>query len=385
MDIISLPESHKNDSNIRNSNKKFCLHELPTDVLLHIFKFSDLSTLFSLSCCCKRFYNIISDDSVWRTRSKVAVMTNQSSEDVIIRSSKFLNAKQKCRISVNWKLGSYVEKCFSTRIKFMPTLILEKNRLWMSKGENIHVFRRQGSFIHWKNPLFVLSNGHCKDICHFVKIGSLLLSGGRDGKICAWSEDTGHILFNKNCHGVSDVRSIDASNDIVVSGSRDSLLKVWRLKRTSLSEEPIAIYNVVNALWSLAIDPTTKNVCCGTTGLFIQESIKLLNLENGTVTSFPVKKGIAIFDIKWESPSTFLTCGYDSMLRLWDTRTNECVCSWMDPFDAAGYCLASDKCHSVLCGTAHNGRVQLWDIRMRLSVQGMAERYTEGFAIWCHL
>lgn len=48
----------------------------------------------------------------------------------------------------------------------------------------------------------------------------------RDGKICAWSEKTGDILFNKNCHGVSDVRCIDASDNTVVSGSRDSLIKV---------------------------------------------------------------------------------------------------------------------------------------------------------------
>lgn len=41
----------------------------------------------------------------------------------------------------------------------------------------------------------------------------------------------------------------------------------------------------------------------------------------------------------------------------------------MDPFDAAGYCLATDSLNSVFCGTAYHGRVQLWDKRMEFSIQ----------------
>ncbi len=34
------------------------------------------------------------------------------------------------------------------------------------------------------------------------------------------------------------------------------------------------------------------------------------------------RKGAGILDIQWENPHTLLACGYDSFLRLWDTRVN---------------------------------------------------------------
>lgn len=85
MDCIS---ARKNDAGINNSViSTLSLQELPTDVLLYIFKFSDLRNLLSLSCCCKRFYAIISGDSVWMSKSKVAVITNQLNQDVMKRYS----------------------------------------------------------------------------------------------------------------------------------------------------------------------------------------------------------------------------------------------------------------------------------------------------------
>lgn len=50
-------------------------------------------------------------------------------------------------------------------------------------------------------------------------------------------------------------------------------------------------------------------------------------------------------------------------------RVGDSVSSWSDPFDAPGYCLASDFSFSLICGTAHNGRAQLWDKRVPTGVQ----------------
>ena len=33
-----------------------------------------------------------------------------------------------------------------------------------------------------------------------------------------------------------------------------------------------------------------------------------------------LKKGAGMLDIAWLSPSTLLSCGYDTFTRLWDTR-----------------------------------------------------------------
>lgn len=61
----------------------------------------------------------------------------------------------------------------------MPKLLLEKNRLWMSRGENIFLFKRSKNYVQWMHPLLVLKNGHDKDVCNFVKSDGMLVSGGR--------------------------------------------------------------------------------------------------------------------------------------------------------------------------------------------------------------
>lgn len=50
-------------------------------------------------------------------------------------------------------------------------------------------------------------------------------------------------------------------------------------------------------------------------------------------------------------------------------RCNKVVLTWSDPFDTAGYCLATDNSYSVLCGVAMHNRIQLYDKRTCSSVQ----------------
>jgi hypothetical protein len=61
------------------------LVDLPTDVLLWIFKFCDPTTLRCLSRTCKRLNDVVSEDSVWLKKSNAALITNQNSEVVLKR------------------------------------------------------------------------------------------------------------------------------------------------------------------------------------------------------------------------------------------------------------------------------------------------------------
>ena len=39
-----------------------------------------------------------------------------------------------------------------------------------------------------------------------------------------------------------------------------------------------------------------------------------------------LKKGAGMLDVAWLSPSTLLSCGYDTFTRLWDTRCDATIC-----------------------------------------------------------
>ena len=56
-----------------------------------------------------------------------------------------------------------------------------------------------------------------------------------------------------------------------------------------------------------------------------------------------LKRGAGMLDIAWLSPSTLLSCGYDTFTRLWDTRCRSAVRSWEEEYDESVYCLATDK------------------------------------------
>lgn len=79
--------------------------------------------------------------------------------------------------------------------------------------------------------------------------------------------------------------------------------------------------------------------------------------------------GAGVLDIKWESPATLWSCGYDSHLRRWDLRTGKCEQALGDPCGAAVYCFQYDHFNSIISGTQTNGRVVLWDTRQDNYVQ----------------
>lgn len=93
------------------SDKFLRLETLPTDVLYVILSYCDIKCLYSLSCCSKKFNNLIqNDDYIWLKRCFDALATNQRTQQMITRCSRLLSPLEKCKISCNWKKGFYSEK-----------------------------------------------------------------------------------------------------------------------------------------------------------------------------------------------------------------------------------------------------------------------------------
>ncbi len=85
--------------------------------------------------------------------------------------------------------------------------------------------RYRGSFSF---PLRTLK-GHSDDVSRFVVKDGLLLSGSRDANLIGWDAGSGEFLFAKRyCHR-GDISAIDVVRDVVVTGSRDTTVKVWSL------------------------------------------------------------------------------------------------------------------------------------------------------------
>ncbi|PSN54802.1 F-box only protein 48 [Blattella germanica] len=87
------------------------LEDLPTEILLVIFKYCTLRSLGNVCQTCKRLNSVV-NDFIWHERSQKVLATNQISQDIQNRSSHLLSTGQKCRIAENWLRGRYVEKIY---------------------------------------------------------------------------------------------------------------------------------------------------------------------------------------------------------------------------------------------------------------------------------
>ncbi|XP_034233847.1 F-box/WD repeat-containing protein 4-like isoform X1 [Thrips palmi] len=346
--------------------------DLPTDVLLSIFRYCNIHSLLRLSQTCKRINNIISEDFVWLERSKRVNVSNQVSTQVKNRSFSILHCKDRCRVSQNWNLGRYEETIFlHNKTKYMPWLQLEKDIVWFSRGRQILALKRRANSIATVPALSF--KPHKEDVSRFVVKNGKVVSGGRDGSLSLWNLSKNRLLSEeKHAHNL-DITGVDFDGqESIVTGSKDERIKVWRLEDRKI----VLKYNVAaeDRVWSVAYQSGSNSLLCyGTSGLRPSKCpLGFFDIERNHIFSLTcnnLKRGAGILDILWEDLNTVVTCGYDRMVRMWDIRTLSCVRFWSDPFDVVLYSLASDYNHTLLCGTAQHGRVQMWDKRMTRASQ----------------
>jgi len=278
-------------------------------------------------------------------------------------------------VNLNWTSAKYSEtKLLVQNQRYMPRIQLESDLLWVSWGNRIwaHPRSRVDGIIARATTRTL--KGHADDVSRFVVKDGLLVSGGRDAALVGWRADSGEFLFAKRyCHG-GEVSAVDtaAGNRVVLTGSRDRTVKVWSLRgvdsfNCTVTPELIFDKDLGDRIWSLACDRTGERAVIGSAGLGGVPALHLLDLQSllppQPFGETVLKKGAGVLDIQWLDYSTFLSCGYDTCARMWDTRSRACVRTWEEPFDEAVYCFSTDNAFSLVCGTARHGLVRLWDMR----------------------
>lgn len=153
----------------------------------------------------------------------------------------------------------------------------------------------------------------------FVVKSGLIVSGGRDKTLVGWRETNSSnyefAFARRYCHG-SEVSAVDVADNgnIIISGSRDQMVKVWRAFDDNLS--PVNSVNIGDRIWSLATS-SQDCVAVGSAGLYGIPSLTLLDLHSGMKQEMGLglRKGAGMLDLAWIDETKFLSCGYDSFAR----------------------------------------------------------------------
>ncbi|KAI5932591.1 F-box/WD repeat-containing protein 4 [Manis javanica] len=342
------------------------LWRLPEELLLLICSYLDMRALGRLAQVCRWLRRFTSCDLLWRRIARASLNSGFTRLGTDLMAS--VPVKERVKVSQNWKLGRCREGILlKWRCSQMPWMQLEGDSLYVSQANFIlaYQFRPDGASLN-RRPLGVFA-GHDEDVCHFVLANSHIVSAGGDGKIGVHKI---HSTFSvKYSAHEQEVNCVDCKGGIIVSGSRDRTAKVWPLATGRLGQ-CLHTIQTEDRVWSIAISPLLSSFVTGTACCGHFSPLRIWDLNSGQLmthlgSDFP--PGAGVLDVMYETPSTLLSCGYDTYVRYWDLRTSvrKCVMEWEEPHDSTLYCLQTDGNHLLATGSSYYGVVRLWDRRQR--------------------
>nr|XP_045363444.1 F-box/WD repeat-containing protein 4 isoform X5 [Camelus bactrianus] len=358
------------------------LWRLPEELLLLICSYLDMQALGRLAQVCRWLRRFTSCDLLWRRIARASLNSGFTRLGTDLMAS--VPVKERVRVSQNWKLGRCREGILlKWRCSQMPWMQLEGDSLYISQANFIlaYQFRPDGASLN-RRPLGVFA-GHDEDVCHFVLANSHIISAGGDGKIGIHKV---HSTFTvKYSAHEQEVNCVDCKGGIIVSGSRDRTAKVWPLASGRLGQ-CLHTIQTEDRVWSIAISPLLSSFVTGTACCGHFSPLRIWDLNSGQLmthlgSDFP--PGAGVLDVMYESPSTLLSCGYDTYVRYWDLRASvrKCVMEWEEPHDSTLYCLQTDGNHLLATGSSYYGVVRLWDRRQRACLHQTMRRAAKGSGV----
>lgn len=345
-----------------------CLADLPDDVLYVILLNLDIRSLGSICRTCRRMRNLSEKDFLWVRHGAPRTLVQESrwcnKKEKIVSHHTECSQKEKVRRSYNWKNHDFRSVIIArNRIKQMPWIQYDQMGLWVSTEQHIKCYpttwsRRPRHDVH-------TLTGAKHDISHFVVKDESVVAGCSDGSVLMWNKTSKTPQFSHKVHD-SNIHKVDVCGNLVFTGSVDNTVRVVDMSRDT-EDRIVAVFDTDDRVWSVVVSPDGRQCVGGTAARSsditpvivwdLERMTKLCNL--GTEH----KRGAGVFDLKFDSPHTLLSCGYDTILRMWDMRTQTCVCEWEEPFDYAVYCVDSDNNTSIFTGTARSSMTRLWDKR----------------------
>uniref|UniRef100_A0A8D0H7B8 F-box and WD repeat domain containing 4 n=1 Tax=Sphenodon punctatus TaxID=8508 RepID=A0A8D0H7B8_SPHPU len=340
------------------------LWALPEELLLLLCSYLDARALGRLGQTCRRLRLFAARDTLWRRPAQACLHAGYSAAGADLAPG--IPVKERVKVSWNWRHGRCQR---ATLLKWkrnlMPWMQLDGNCLYLSQAEDIWAYRLRPDGAGLQRRPQAIFSGHQEDVCRFVLANGHVVSGGGDGNI-ALHEVHGALSIRFSAHE-QEVNCVDSRGGIVASGSRDRTAKVWSLSPGG-ARQCLHTVQTEDRVWSVAINipeglgAVTPAPLCFPSG----------QLATSLGTDF--HRGAGVLDVLYETPSTLLSCGYDTYIRYWDVRANtrQCVREWED-----------DGNHMIASGSSYYGVVRLWDKRHSRCLQSFSLSAPTSSPVYC--
>lgn len=115
------------------------------------------------------------------------------------------------------------------------------------------------------------------EICLFVSL-CFFLCGYRDGSVCGWSSQSGQLQFRQPHSHRGDVIAVDMCGSVVVSGSHDKTVKLWRVSEQGPVIPKLSI-SLGDRVWALSVQPQGDMCCVGSAGYHQVPPLHVFDME----------------------------------------------------------------------------------------------------------
>lgn len=251
-------------------------------------------------------------------------------------------------------------------------------RVWdIAKGECTQIFEGHISTVRClqilpSTNIEIVQNGLKKQINT-----SLIITGSRDSTLRIWklpqpgdahyrpsplsspntvNADNTNVSINpyyiRTLVGhTNSVRAVSGCNNILVSGSYDSTVRVWRI---STGECIWRLIGHSQKVYSVVIDPKRNRCISGS----MDWKVKVWSLETGTCiwTLEGHSSLVGLLDLSYDY---LVSAAADSTLRVWDPDTGKCI-HVLSAHTGAITCFQHDE-NKVISGS--DGLLKMWDVR----------------------
>nr|XP_039260039.1 F-box/WD repeat-containing protein 4-like isoform X1 [Styela clava] len=362
---------------------KINLNELPVDVLIIIFHYLDEKSLRTIAKVCHYFNEISSSNEIWQKWMKTRIMTSSDHGLNMILCPKF---KEQCRLSIKWRQGRRKEKTFTKFEKnYLPWLAYHQDEaeLYLAQGDAVKKYSSELWLKAGRLPVEKYDDNQtwasstvvheAADVCRFCLDDNLIITGGWHGKLSWASLRDLHFITKHDAHS-ADVSDVGIVDDVIISGSRDHTVKIWKLSDNMEELGHLFTQDIGDNVLSIATNKFRRIFAVGSGGTGGTHPLQIRDIESSTHLynlGHSYKNGSGVLDCHFQSPNLLMSTGYDTYIRLWDIRTSyrECVRSWEEPHDNTVYCVTSDCRYGFVSGSCRHGVTRLWDTRMKNCLQ----------------
>ncbi|ORZ10493.1 WD40-repeat-containing domain protein [Absidia repens] len=208
----------------------------------------------------------------------------------------------------------------------------------------------------------------------------LIVTGSRDSTLRVWRlpDPRTDPPFNGNGvnpwymhtltgHGLS-VRAITAHGNTLVSGSYDNAVNVWNLETGRLVHR---LHGHHQKVYAVVIDPERKRCYSGS----MDGSIRVWDYVSGICLQI-LEGHTILVGLLGLTKNHLTSAGADGILRVWDPDTGICR-HVLSGHDAAITCFQHDE-HKVISGS--EGGLKMWDIKTGRHIKDLITDHVDG--VW---